>query len=124
MLFVHQTLVNHILNLEITPAIIRSETPLKPNEWTEISVGRSKNGVGFLQVGNGAEISEPRLTARAQSIFLKTPLYIGGYDKRILLNQGLEVSRGFDGCITGVRYFYCFDSIRYIIQPLLHFIIA
>lgn len=104
MLFVHQTLVNHILNLEITPAIIRSETPLKPNEWTEISVGRSKNGVGFLQVGNGAEISEPRLTARAQSIFLKTPLYIGGYDKRILLNQGLEVSRGFDGCITGVRY--------------------
>lgn len=75
------------------------------NEWTEISVGRSKNGVGFLQIDNGAEISEPRLAARAQSIFLKTPLYVGGYDKRILLNQGLEVSRGFDGCITGVSIF-------------------
>uniref|UniRef100_A0A336LPI6 CSON010513 protein n=1 Tax=Culicoides sonorensis TaxID=179676 RepID=A0A336LPI6_CULSO len=88
---------------KITPVIIRSEMPLKANEWTEVSVGRTKNGVGFLQVGNEAEISEPRLSARAQSIYLKTPLYVGGYDKRILLNQGLEVSRGFDGCITGLE---------------------
>lgn len=87
---------------EITPSIIRSERPLKVNEWTEINVGRSKNGVGFLQVGDEPEITEPRLSTKAQSIYLKIPLYIGGFDRRLLLNQGLEVSKGFDGCITGV----------------------
>lgn len=88
--------------LEITPSVVRSKRQLKPNQWVEISAGRLKNGVGYIQVGDEAEVTEPRLLAKTHSIFLKTPLYIGGYDKRILLNQGVEATQGFNGCITGV----------------------
>lgn len=87
---------------EITPTVIRSKRQLKLNQWVEISAGRLKNGVGYIQVGDEAEITEPRLTTRTHSIYLKTNLYVGGYDKRALLNQGLDVSNGFNGCITGV----------------------
>lgn len=72
------------------------------NEWTEVSVGRSKSGLGYLQVGDEPQINEPKV-GRAQTLFLKTLLYIGGYDKRLILNRGVGVARGFTGCITGVK---------------------
>lgn len=39
----------------------------------------------------------------ARTMYLKTHLYVGGYDKRNLLNKGVDVTRGFDGCISGLE---------------------
>lgn len=47
----------------------------------------------------------------ARTMYLKTHLYVGGYDKRILLNKGVEVSRGYDGCISGVSQFNVLQMI-------------
>lgn len=37
-------------------------------------------------------------------MFLKTNLFIGGYDKRMILNRGVGVTKGFNGCVTGVSF--------------------
>lgn len=76
--------------------------PVKVNEWTEVSVGRSRSGLGYLQVGNEPVINEMK-SGRSQTMFLKTNLYVGGYDKRIILNRGVGVTKGFSGCITGLE---------------------
>ena len=76
--------------------------PVKVNELTEVTVGRSRSGLGYLQVGNESIINEMK-TGRSQTMFLKTNLYVGGYDKRIVLNRGVGVTRGFSGCITGLE---------------------
>lgn len=83
--------------------IVRSNHPLKANEWTEVSVGRSRAGIGYVQIGDEPQINEQR-QGRVQAMFVKTNLYVGGYDKRILLNRGVGVTKGFNGCITGVRF--------------------
>lgn len=84
----------------VRPVIIRSEQPVAVNQWTSLLVGR-RHGEGFLQVGDGPQVTGKTL-GPARSMYLKTHLYIGGYDKRILLSKGVEVSRGLDGCISGV----------------------
>uniref|UniRef100_W4VRB4 Putative heparan sulfate proteoglycan 2 n=1 Tax=Corethrella appendiculata TaxID=1370023 RepID=W4VRB4_9DIPT len=84
------------------PTIVRSRNPIQPNKWTDISVGRSRAGLGYLQVGDEPQVNEQRL-GKAQTMFLKTNLYVGGYDKRIVLNRGVGVTRGFDGCISGLE---------------------
>lgn len=89
-----------ILFAGVRPVIIRSEQPVAVNKWTSISVGR-RHGEGFLQVGDAPQVTGKTL-GPARSMYLKTHLYIGGYDKRILLSKGVEVSRGLDGCISGV----------------------
>lgn len=82
------------------PVIIRSEATVIPHKWTEITVGR-RHGEGYLQIDK-----QPQVTGRtigpARSMYLKTNLFIGGYDKRILLNKGVDANRGFDGCVSGV----------------------
>lgn len=84
----------------VRPVIIRSEQSVKPGEWTEIAVGR-RHGEGFLQVGETPQVTG-KTVGPARSMYLKTHLYIGGYDKRLFLNSGVEVNRGFDGCVSGV----------------------
>lgn len=84
----------------IQPVIIRSEEEVDVNKWTTISIGR-RHGEGFLQVGDAPQVTGKTL-GPARGMYLKTNLYIGGYDKRMLLSKGVEVSRGFDGCISGV----------------------
>lgn len=60
-----------------------------------------RHGEGYLEIDN-----QPQVTGKsvgpARSMYLKTHLYIGGYDKRILMNKGVDVARGFDGCVSGV----------------------
>lgn len=92
----------YIVGGKILPVIIRSLKPIKVHEWMDISVGRTRAGLGYLQVDNEPQINEPKSLGRAQMLYLKTNLYIGGYDKRIVLNQGVGVTKGFTGCIGAV----------------------
>lgn len=84
----------------LRPVIIRSEQEVDVNKWTSISVGR-RHGEGFLKVGDSPQVTG-KTAGPARSMYLRTHLYLGGYDKRILLNKGVEVSRGLDGCVSGV----------------------
>lgn len=88
----------------LRPVIIRSAKPVQPNQWTDITIGR-RLGEGYLTVGDQPQVTG-KSTGPARSMYLKTNLYVGGYDKRILLNKGVDVIRGFDGCISGVNIFY------------------
>ncbi|XP_055304959.1 basement membrane-specific heparan sulfate proteoglycan core protein isoform X6 [Sitodiplosis mosellana] len=85
----------------VRPVIIRSDEEVDVNKWTQISLGR-RHGEGFLKVGDSAQITG-KAVGPAHTMYLKTNLYIGGYDKRLLLNKGVEVNRGFDGCISGLE---------------------
>ncbi|XP_037037177.1 basement membrane-specific heparan sulfate proteoglycan core protein isoform X11 [Bradysia coprophila] len=86
----------------LRPVIIRSAEPVVPNQWTEIIVGR-RHGDGYLQVGDKPQVLGKTIGPATRSMYLKTNLYIGGYDKRLLLNKGIDVTRGFDGCISGLE---------------------
>lgn len=74
------------------------------NKWTSISIAR-RHGEGVLKVGDSDSVSGKAI-GPARTMYLKTHLYLGGYDKRILLNKGIEVNRGFDGCISSVSLLY------------------
>ncbi|KAL7036766.1 hypothetical protein ACKWTF_008935 [Chironomus riparius] len=93
----------YIVGGKILPVIIRSINPVKVHEWMDISVGRSRAGLGYLQVDNEPQINEPRSAGRAQTLYLKTNLYVGGYDKRVVLNRGVAVTKGFEGCVAGLE---------------------
>lgn len=82
------------------PVIIRSEKPAVANKWTEVSISR-RHGEGYLQINDQPQVSGKTI-GPARSMYLKTNLFVGGYDKRLLLNKGIDVSRGFDGCISNV----------------------
>lgn len=71
------------------------------NQWHEVSAGRSRGGLAYLQVDEEPVINEPRV-GRATAIALKSNVFVGGYDKRILLNRGVGVTRGFEGCVADV----------------------
>lgn len=98
----YQTNFLFVLFPEILPAIIRSREEIKVGEWMEVSVGRSRAGLGYLQVDNEPQVNEPK-GGRAQTLYLKTNLYIGGYDKQMVLNRGVGVTKGFKGCVAGVN---------------------
>lgn len=93
----------YIVGGKVLPVIIRSLKPIKVHEWMDISVGRSRAGLGYLQVDNEPQINEQKSAGRAQMLYLKTNLFVGGYDKRIVLNRGVGVTKGFQGCVAGVR---------------------
>ncbi|KAG5681002.1 hypothetical protein PVAND_010471 [Polypedilum vanderplanki] len=93
----------YIVGGKVLPVIIRSLNPVKVHEWMDISVGRSRAGLGYLQVDNEPQINEQKSAGRAQTLYLKTNLYVGGYDKRIVLNRGVGVTKGFQGCVAGLE---------------------
>lgn len=98
----------------LRPVIIRSEQEVDVNKWTSISVGR-RHGEGFLKVGDSPQVTG-KTAGPARSMYLRTHLYLGGYDKRILLNKGVEVSRGLDGCVSGVswcNFSHLFSDMRF-----------
>lgn len=86
------------------PAIVvRSQYPIEANKWTDIEISR-RHSECRLQVGN-----QPLVTGRTHSVarefYIKSLLYLGGYNKEHQLNNGLQdISRGFDGCIAGVSF--------------------
>uniref|UniRef100_A0A182RB94 Basement membrane-specific heparan sulfate proteoglycan core protein n=1 Tax=Anopheles funestus TaxID=62324 RepID=A0A182RB94_ANOFN len=72
--------------------------PIEVGQWHTVSAGRSKAGIGYLQVDDEPVHNE--VSNRNTPILLKTKVYAGGYDKRLLLSQEIGVRRGFEGCIA------------------------
>lgn len=87
--------------LGVRPTIIRSVKAIVPHKWTNITIGR-RNGEGYMQVDLQPEVTG-RSTGPTRTMYLLTKLYIGGYDKRITLNKGVDVNRGFDGCVSELK---------------------
>lgn len=71
------------------------------NRWHDVSAGRSRGGLAYLQVDEEPLINEPKI-GRGTAIALKSNIFVGGYDKRILLNRAVGVNRGFEGCVADV----------------------
>lgn len=85
----------------LKPVIVRSTNPLPLNQWTEIEIAR-RFGEGILRVGSEPE-QKAKATGAARTLYIRTPLYIGGYDnEKITLNYDVNVTQGFDGCISNV----------------------
>ncbi|XP_055635671.1 basement membrane-specific heparan sulfate proteoglycan core protein isoform X6 [Toxorhynchites rutilus septentrionalis] len=87
---------------KIPPIIIQSTVAVRANNWHEISAGRSRGGLAYLQVDEEPLINEPKV-GRATAISLKSFVYIGGYDKRVLFNRAIDVTKGFEGCIADLE---------------------
>ncbi|XP_055550380.1 basement membrane-specific heparan sulfate proteoglycan core protein-like isoform X2 [Wyeomyia smithii] len=86
-----------------TPAVIlRSTLPVHSSRWHDISAGRSRGGLAYLQVDEEPLISEPKV-GRATAISLKTKVYVGGYDKRLFINPAVGIERGFEGCLANLE---------------------
>ncbi|XP_058452453.1 basement membrane-specific heparan sulfate proteoglycan core protein isoform X2 [Malaya genurostris] len=87
---------------KIPPIVLRSTVPIEINQWHDLSAGRSRGGLAYLQVDEESLLNEPKI-GRATAIALKSHVYIGGYDKRVLLNNAVGVNRGFEGCIADLE---------------------
>ncbi|XP_065079146.1 basement membrane-specific heparan sulfate proteoglycan core protein isoform X5 [Ochlerotatus camptorhynchus] len=87
---------------KIPPVILQSTVPIEVNRWHEVSAGRSRGGLAYLQVDEEPLINEPKI-GRATAIALKSNIFVGGYDKRILLNRAVGVNRGFEGCVADLE---------------------
>ncbi|XP_049279689.1 basement membrane-specific heparan sulfate proteoglycan core protein isoform X5 [Anopheles funestus] len=83
---------------KMKPLIVRSTVPIEVGQWHTVSAGRSKAGIGYLQVDDEPVHNE--VSNRNTPILLQTKVYAGGYDKRLLLSQEIGVRRGFEGCIA------------------------
>uniref|UniRef100_A0A182FR49 Basement membrane-specific heparan sulfate proteoglycan core protein n=1 Tax=Anopheles albimanus TaxID=7167 RepID=A0A182FR49_ANOAL len=83
---------------KIKPLVLRSTVPIQTGRWYSVSTGRVRNGSGFLQVDEEPVISND--TYRNIAIMLKSMVYVGGYDKRLVISKELGVTRGFEGCIA------------------------
>lgn len=84
------------------PVIVRSAQPLVAGRWTEVLFGR-RQGEPFLHVDKVAQPVDAAAKQSHSTMYLKTHLYVGGFDRRMRLNTGVDVASGFDGCITGLE---------------------
>ncbi|XP_053952223.1 basement membrane-specific heparan sulfate proteoglycan core protein isoform X19 [Anastrepha ludens] len=99
----HDKHVELIINTgaRLNPILVRSQNPLPINKWTEIEVSR-RFGEGILRVGNESE-QRAKATKLARILYIKTPLYLGGYDhENIKLNRDVNITQGFDGCVSSL----------------------
>ncbi|XP_053695300.1 basement membrane-specific heparan sulfate proteoglycan core protein isoform X2 [Sabethes cyaneus] len=87
---------------KIPPIILRSTVTIHNNQWHDISAGRSRGGLAYLQVDEEALINEPKI-GRPTAILLKSNVYVGGYDKRIFVNPAVGMKKGFEGCISDLE---------------------
>ncbi|XP_058821183.1 basement membrane-specific heparan sulfate proteoglycan core protein isoform X2 [Topomyia yanbarensis] len=87
---------------KIPPVILRSTVPIQINRWHDLSAGRSRGGLAYLQVDEEPLLNEPKI-GRATAIALKSSVFVGGYDKRVLLNRAVGVQKGFEGCIADLE---------------------
>lgn len=109
--YVAVVLRNHRVELiintgaKLKPVVVRSQHPLPLHEWSEIEIAR-RFGEGILRIGNGPE-QKAKAPGAARTLYLKTPLYMGGVDhEKITLNRDVNVTQGFDGCLSSVSLSY------------------
>lgn len=89
-----------IFNFSLGPAILRGTTDLVADEWITVTANRDSKE-GRLSV-DGDDVH--KYLHRVLDLNLRTPLYVGGYDKeKIKVSSHVGVEDGFHGCISEVR---------------------
>ncbi|EDW26022.1 GL14455, partial [Drosophila persimilis] len=74
-----------------------AEAPGPCHRWTRMSAARRRS---ILRVGEGQE-QRAKASGTARTLSLKTPLYVGGYDRAsVKINRDVNITDGFDGCIS------------------------
>nr|XP_017095013.2 basement membrane-specific heparan sulfate proteoglycan core protein isoform X8 [Drosophila bipectinata] len=92
-----ELLINTAARLE--PVVVRSTEPLPLHRWTRIEVLR-RQGESILRVGDAPE-RKAKAPGAARTLSLKTPLFVGGYDRAtVKINRDVNITDGFDGCIS------------------------
>ncbi|XP_038216735.1 basement membrane-specific heparan sulfate proteoglycan core protein-like isoform X6 [Zerene cesonia] len=80
--------------------VLTSNKTLQPNTWTSVQVARSGQLVSLnvdMIYSHNAKLASPK------DLNLETPLFVGGVDDSIILNNNTGVSGGFSGCIKDVK---------------------
>ncbi|KAM3968767.1 basement membrane-specific heparan sulfate proteoglycan core protein isoform 3-T3 [Aphomia sociella] len=85
------------------PVIITADRNLPPNEWTDVHIARVGSDVS-LKV-NLINSYEGKLDSHKKDLTLETPMFVGGVDDSIVLNNNTGVTGGFNGCIKEVQVY-------------------
>ncbi|XP_062139238.1 basement membrane-specific heparan sulfate proteoglycan core protein isoform X17 [Drosophila sulfurigaster albostrigata] len=92
-----ELLINTAARLK--PVVVRSLDPLPLHRWTRVELLR-RQGESILKVGNAAP-QHAKAAGAPRTLSLKTPLYVGGYDRAtVKINRDVNITTGFDGCIS------------------------
>ncbi|XP_051863577.1 basement membrane-specific heparan sulfate proteoglycan core protein isoform X16 [Drosophila albomicans] len=92
-----ELLINTAARLK--PVVVRSLEPLPLHRWTRVELLR-RQGESILKVGNAAP-QHAKAAGAPRTLSLKTPLYVGGYDRAtVKINRDVNITTGFDGCIS------------------------
>lgn len=80
--------------------MLRSDRELRQNEWVTVTAHHDAKESQLTVNGD-----EPvRDYYRGRNLNLRTPLFIGGYDReRVRVSPHTGVDSGFHGCISKVR---------------------
>nr|XP_032526331.1 basement membrane-specific heparan sulfate proteoglycan core protein [Danaus plexippus plexippus] len=81
------------------PIVLISNRSLEPHTWTDVSIARVGKVVS-LKI-NMNENYEAKLGS-TKELTLDTPMFVGGVDDSIYLNNNTGVTGGFSGCIKDV----------------------
>ncbi|CAK1554719.1 unnamed protein product [Leptosia nina] len=82
------------------PVVLTSNKTLQANQWTSVQVIRSGQLVSLnvdMIYSHNARLGSPK------DLNLETPLFVGGVDDSIVLNNNTGVIGGFSGCIKDVK---------------------
>ncbi|XP_052752510.1 basement membrane-specific heparan sulfate proteoglycan core protein isoform X3 [Galleria mellonella] len=85
------------------PVIITADRELPPNEWTDVQIARVGPDVS-LKV-NLIYSYDGRLDSAKKDLTLETPMFVGGVDDSIILNNNTGITGGFNGCIKDVQVY-------------------
>lgn len=88
------------------PIYLRSDRYLIPNEYVNLFLNIDSNQLRFSIDNETVLAEEFNPNDSINDLRLHTPLYVGGYDKKlIILPENVVVRNGFHGCISKVRIF-------------------
>ncbi|XP_045541991.1 basement membrane-specific heparan sulfate proteoglycan core protein isoform X1 [Papilio machaon] len=83
------------------PVVLTSNKTLDVNEWTDVHVARV--GADVSMKINMIDTYEQKLASNKTDVVLDSPMYVGGVDESITLDNSTGVIGGFSGCIKEVR---------------------
>ncbi|XP_075991621.1 terribly reduced optic lobes isoform X3 [Anticarsia gemmatalis] len=87
------------LGRDSQPIVLVSDRPLPAGEWTNVHVARIGSLVS-LKI-NSVNVFEMQLPPpyNQMDLTLDTPIFVGGVDESVTLNNNTGVTGGFNGCI-------------------------
>jgi len=83
------------------PVVLVSNRTLSANEWTTVHIARVGSVVS-LRI-NSVHSFEQQLESPKRDLNLDTPIFVGGVDDSITLNNNTGVTGGFNGCIADFK---------------------